>query len=669
MSDAITSTSPQPGAIAPHANDNNNNNNMNNVSLTATNPTDPTKPPRLIDILRTTHRALKAITTQRQALDAQITVARETMNKAQADYFAENARLFEEYVRNGGPNSFDSWRAAFARKECERARECRERMERMRAQIMGWEAELGRLEKEHWERWTKCLERMKKGDAESPEQAVQESPVGEGKGVRFSAKIQVVEKGSNEQQPQIDRPQKTEATAKATARRTSSRQSALRASRDSSQADEETPLPDTSQQLKTKKRARSSNLSEESTPRKKHQSSAPSSIHASPQQTPSDPSYFSGITNPVPGQLYYCYYEHPSKSERGWYAGLILPWDGDTWATSLKFDLSMSRMDLAPDFPACYIPEFTPEAMNTIRAIKGWAPGFEDGGPRVQERTFLVLFFDDRKNRPGNFKIPKRAGGMVKLPDSGNLPVDWVEAKNLRPWGAEMGTSVRGKAVAGKFMTMLRTTRQGSLEPKVMDGDVSGLNADTSASVSSQKQGSDQTSNKLGETQQDMEMPDSDASTIRAASQLFRSTALTGSSSHGFQPTQNKMDVDIQEGYATAPNHNHHGQVSPTASIGYHRRGSSQFLDEGVGMDYDLAADKHAVDWKRHQQLPPILSRPSSEQHRDNDESRRLPSFSEVFPAASSSLSSRGPASIAPMGPIQPGMFAGGGWGSIVSSE
>lgn len=182
-----------------------------------------------------------------------------------------------------------------------------------------------------------------------------------------------------------------------------------------------------------------------------------------------DPLSFQGVTNAVPGGFYQAYYSS-SGNDEGWYMGYVLPWDGDGWEDNISLQFSMRQIDLKTDWPSCYIPEFTRYEKSdengniigtdtVVTGIKGWAPGYEDGGPLVKDRVFLFLFFDDAHRKSVQLRMPKRAGTKIKFTKaeitSGNVPIDWVPAAHLRPVEVDVGSLVRGRQTMKKFQKML----------------------------------------------------------------------------------------------------------------------------------------------------------------------------------------------------------------------
>lgn len=205
------------------------------------------------------------------------------------------------------------------------------------------------------------------------------------------------------------------------------------------------------------------------------------------QRSPSLPAYpgFPGLTDVIPGEVYQIYYDHDLQSQRGWYLGTPLPWNGDSWDDKINLAFSMSNMDLRDGFPECYIPFVTTTAKSigegsdstrtstpaaesegdqeeetTITGLADWAPGFEHGGPRVLERSFLFLFFDDRK--PRHLMIPKRAGEKMHMTKAGlsRVPIDWVKAQDVRTMDDKVDGPLRGTKTGRSFTKMMELFNQ-----------------------------------------------------------------------------------------------------------------------------------------------------------------------------------------------------------------
>ncbi|KAK3375857.1 hypothetical protein B0T24DRAFT_676760 [Lasiosphaeria ovina] len=104
-----------------------------------------------------------------------------------------------------------------------------------------------------------------------------------------------------------------------------------------------------------------------------------------------------GIKNPTPGELYLGYWTKEKKN----YAVLLLP-RGDLKCAGMHGTLSDTGLLIKA--PKCYVID------RMSMQIKGWAPGYEDGGPLEMKRDFPVMYFDGRRS------------------------VGWLRAKDLSPF-------------------------------------------------------------------------------------------------------------------------------------------------------------------------------------------------------------------------------------------
>lgn len=267
------------------------------------------------------------------------------------------------------------------------------------------------------------------------------------------------------------------------------------------------------------------------------------------------------VTNPIPGQLYQAYYHSFKAKERGWYMGTVLPWKSSDWAYETMIDFSMQDMDLLSDWPDCCEPGFQTKTMlaegklgeaKELTCIEKWRPGFEDGGPRVMDRKFLFLFFEDRPNRLGCLDIdPTQPMKLIRFgPTAGEpVPIDWVEAKNLR-LNNDDDNVVWGSFTAEKYRNKLDSVAR---------------IREQQARVSTDPVASEQQS-------------------------IIYPKALL--------PVQ----MDIDEAYEEV-------QSSPKRTVGKRPLGSDDEYDEGLGMDYDLNLTKSAAPMSRPQaslmSLPP----------------------------------------------------------------
>ncbi|KAI0417823.1 hypothetical protein F5X98DRAFT_134377 [Xylaria grammica] len=94
------------------------------------------------------------------------------------------------------------------------------------------------------------------------------------------------------------------------------------------------------------------------------------------------------ITNPKAFHIYNCFW----NPERRVYPAMILGWDDQKPGGLEKNLAATGLLDEESTPPGCYVYKYTDDSTNA--AIIGWSSGFEDGGPRVEERRFPVMFFE-----------------------------------------------------------------------------------------------------------------------------------------------------------------------------------------------------------------------------------------------------------------------------------
>lgn len=109
------------------------------------------------------------------------------------------------------------------------------------------------------------------------------------------------------------------------------------------------------------------------------------------------------------GELYWGIWYGGTKPSR--YPVLILGWRTQE-KLGYKKDTYIARR-LLDRAPGCYV------VSDADDCIAGWAPGYEDGGPLVNNRSFPVVWLD----------FPPR--GDIRIED---CKVSWLEARHLRPF-------------------------------------------------------------------------------------------------------------------------------------------------------------------------------------------------------------------------------------------
>lgn len=171
---------------------------------------------------------------------------------------------------------------------------------------------------------------------------------------------------------------------------------------------------------------------------------------------------FVGVTDPVVGEIYRGFYKDDECS--GWWYCTPLPWDD--WGFEIGIWFNFQDTDLFRDLPECYTADRVPanprrtkkKSRRTKKVITGWKKGFENGGPRVRERVFPVLFFDDEPGKPGYFNFPASPTKSFTFTRAAllELPVEWIAASDLRLPDTFVGCPVRGRDMAGRFKERIR---------------------------------------------------------------------------------------------------------------------------------------------------------------------------------------------------------------------
>lgn len=122
--------------------------------------------------------------------------------------------------------------------------------------------------------------------------------------------------------------------------------------------------------------------------------SVPPRLEETPDNTPKatvataakSPKVFSGITDPVAGELYLGYW---SKTKTK-YPILICPLQGDIEkATGIPGTLA--SINMVTNAPRCI------RVRRSTQEIIGWAAGFEGGGQHVEKREFPVVYLDKKQ--------------------------------------------------------------------------------------------------------------------------------------------------------------------------------------------------------------------------------------------------------------------------------
>lgn len=153
---------------------------------------------------------------------------------------------------------------------------------------------------------------------------------------------------------------------------------------------------------------------------------------------------FQGVTDLVVGETYQAYYK--DANQEGWWMCTPMPWDD--WEGEIGIDMDFTRADMWRDIPK---QQYKAGKGRRKKAILGWKGQYQDGGNKVTQRIFPVLFFDDEEGAPGNLQFPSLDETYV-FPEKAMeaLPVEWVAAKNVKVAGGDI-REVHGAVAARRF--------------------------------------------------------------------------------------------------------------------------------------------------------------------------------------------------------------------------
>ncbi|KAK0631219.1 hypothetical protein B0T14DRAFT_559040 [Immersiella caudata] len=139
---------------------------------------------------------------------------------------------------------------------------------------------------------------------------------------------------------------------------------------------------------------------------------------------------FEGITDPTVGTLYRAWYRG-----KGSYAALMLPLGSFETVGVVGNIADMDRQGKAPK---CY--------GRRGERILGWASGYEDGGPKIRERKFPMMYLEESAHLVfrDNLVMPPSLG--------------WVMAKDLRPFDVSDPECQRTKGYEAAQMLLRRAS-------------------------------------------------------------------------------------------------------------------------------------------------------------------------------------------------------------------
>ncbi|POS72119.1 hypothetical protein DHEL01_v209484 [Diaporthe helianthi] len=154
---------------------------------------------------------------------------------------------------------------------------------------------------------------------------------------------------------------------------------------------------------------------------------------------------FQGVMHLVVGEIYQAYYK--DGTHEGWWMCTPLPWDD--WGQEIGIDMDFTRADMWRDHPR---GQYKTGKGRRKKAILGWKGRFQDGGTKVTQRVFPVLFFDDEPGSPGDLRFLSPQEIYV-FPEKAMeaLPIEWVAAENIRMLGTNVGQAVSGMNAAQRY--------------------------------------------------------------------------------------------------------------------------------------------------------------------------------------------------------------------------
>ncbi|KAI8710875.1 hypothetical protein NCS52_01530300 [Fusarium sp. LHS14.1] len=126
------------------------------------------------------------------------------------------------------------------------------------------------------------------------------------------------------------------------------------------------------------------------------------------------------IVNPKLGTIYAVYW----KNSNAYYPVMILPWRR---FRRLGWKETISQTGLLNHVPACYLFD-----KKTDQEARGWAKGYEDGGPKMTKRKFPVIYFDE-----------------AEFPEGSS--VGWVRANALREFDPQ-DKKIRRRDTVERFL-------------------------------------------------------------------------------------------------------------------------------------------------------------------------------------------------------------------------
>ncbi|KAJ4397847.1 hypothetical protein N0V93_002084 [Gnomoniopsis smithogilvyi] len=440
--------------------------------------------------------AQRLATIQNGRLSLQQTLLRKVkdINQTVTDYWVSQAKSLPDSAEDAGLSmNAGKWLNEFAIQEATRAKAAAEKQQELWLQVEGMVKEAKDQDDKFWATWQQSLDQLGAANESAHHilsaQAAEASHQPHGK----EHSTQATAKGSAPRRPTAFTATDTNSPSTKSSEPVSAWPSAiarLGPTKTAKKVDSDdtsyqpdvstpsTPLPPAPSSLKARKIQKVVRHERKERVPRRIVAKSPAANNASPKttrkpvkkrvlrQAARSPINPHPVTDPIPGQLYQAYYHSASAKERGWYMGTVLPWKSSDWAEQTMIDFSMRDMDLSSDWPDCCQPGYETKTMlvngrlqeiRELRCIDRWSPGFEDDGPRVMDRKFLFLFFEDRPKRLGCLDIdPTQPLSLIQFKPTGGepVPIDWVDARHLR-MNTDDNKPVWGSCTAEKYRNKL----------------------------------------------------------------------------------------------------------------------------------------------------------------------------------------------------------------------
>lgn len=451
------------------------------------------------------------VATRRKDLRNQITALRENIIKIDYEYWSQYHLRLDATENDAVDASTTQWIIKFATKEAAVAKQTKENLDEVQRQIQGLELQLQKVDDEFWRNWQHYMTKIASISPEAPQMPVPSLPSTAAHTPEVSRKVKNVMAPPSQPGRKVSLPtavahpnnigtqkEKNMLHSQGSLRRVDKRatsdgenvdSAALPAESDDSTlsrptypatgplappvffpygpppaADPATKTAFPQAQLPAQPTARLEPSVTPAQPLPPQASGSTASARASSHDASTkkdNKSSFQGVTAPQVGQIYKAYYKH--DSHEGWWMCTVLPTlpahESEAWMSEVGISFPSPNLDIWYDAPKCYdltIGSKRKAGRWTKRhhVITGWHAGYGDGQPLEAQRAFPVLFFEDRNGVQGHYDVPMPPKKFTFKPHAW----DWVEAKDLRPAGADVGP-VHGTITADKFVKRLEALR------------------------------------------------------------------------------------------------------------------------------------------------------------------------------------------------------------------